>query len=157
MSDIFTLRDPCKCGGSHGYITPRNGQDLAYCSDCGTWQYNVPRTESGRKPRTLATREGLTVAQRAQVLDTYGHACIYCGKRPPEVRLEMEHMIPRELAKKHGVLDDLIDSIHNLAPACPECNSGHRYVAFTSRSVALMVRALSMAAQAAEHRTSGPT
>lgn len=149
MDNTFTLREPCQCGGAHGYITPKNGQDLARCFDCGTWQYNVPRTESGRRQRSLSTREGITPSQRARILDTHGHACIYCGKRPPEVRLELEHMVPRELAEKHGVLDDLIDSVHNLAPACPECNSGQRAVTFNARSVALMVRALGMAAKAA--------
>lgn len=146
MNSTYTLREPCRCGGTTGTVTVKGGQDLLHCTDCGRWQYNQPRTESGRKERTLATREGLTVGQRARVLETHGHACVYCGKRPPEVRLEIEHLIPRALAEKYGMLDELIDSADNLAPACPECNSGQRHAPFTPRRVALIVRALHVAA-----------
>ena len=42
--------------------------------------------------------------------------CQYCGKRPPEIILEVDHIIPRI---KGGT-----DTIENLITACKECNSG---------------------------------
>lgn len=152
MSDTITLTltEPCQCGGISGYITPTGTQDVLRCCTCDKYQKNISRADSGRRRRTLSTREGITPSQRARVLSTHGNACIYCGKRPPEVRPELEHMVPRDLAAKYGLLDDLIDSLHNLAPACPECNSGKRHVAYTARSVAMMVRSLRMAALVAD-------
>jgi 5-methylcytosine-specific restriction endonuclease McrA len=139
------------CRGRNVTVTSTSGQDVVRCIDCDRFSHNAPRTETGRRQRSLSTREGITPSQRARILAVHSNACIYCGKRPPEVRLELEHMIPRELAEQHGLLDDLIDSIHNLAPACPECNSGRRHAQFNANTVALMLRALHLAAQVAEN------
>lgn len=139
------LRAACSCGGETGDIRTKNGQDCVYCTSCGRWQYNAPRIETGRAKRTLATRPGITPAQRAHVLTTHDHACIGCGGRPPHVQLTLEHIISREQADAYGMLDALIDSHWNLAPMCPECNSGHRWV--SEPQVRLMYRCLMMKAQ----------
>lgn len=137
------MRSPCHgCGHEMGKIIERSGQDTVRCARCDRWCYNAPRTETGRKQRSLSTREGITPGQRARILEAFSNACIYCGKRPPEVRLELDHMIPREVAERHGMLDDLIDSEHNLAPACAECNSGRRVLPFGATTVALIYRCL---------------
>jgi len=44
--------------------------------------------------------------------------CQYCGKRPPEVILEIDHILPR----KRGGKDDP----ENLITSCFECNRGKR-------------------------------
>lgn len=103
-----------------------------------------PRLETGRVKRTLATRPGITPSQRARILEKFGHACIGCGGRPPRVELTLEHIISREIAAKYGMLDAPIDSEWNLAPMCPECNSGHRHL--SRPSVELMYRAIQMSA-----------
>lgn len=149
MTD-FALRAACTCGSTTGVIRTQGLQDCVYCAGCHRYQYNAPRTETGRKPRTLATREGITPSMRARILDRHDHACIACGKRPPEVRLEMEHIISREVADDFGLLDELIDSEWNMAPMCAECNSGHRWL--KRPAVRLMYRCLMMAQRAAEDR-----
>lgn len=53
---------------------------------------------------------------RFNILEKYGFKCIYCGRSPPEVCLQLEHINP----KSNGGKD--IES--NFAPACFECNSG---------------------------------
>lgn len=149
-SQVIVMSRPCKYCGSEGdgEIRPSGGQDCVYCCVCGQHSYNASRLETGRKKRTLATREGITPSTRARILDRHHHTCIACGKRPPEVRLELEHIISRKLADEHGVLDELIDSEWNLAPMCPECNSGHRWLPATP--VQLMYRCLMMSRKAAD-------
>lgn len=44
--------------------------------------------------------------------------CVYCGRRPPEVTLEVDHLLPR--AEGGG------DQPENLVTACWDCNRGKR-------------------------------
>lgn len=53
---------------------------------------------------------------RIAVLQRDGYACVYCGRRPPEVVLEADHV----LAAAHGGLD----LSTNLVAACRDCNNG---------------------------------
>lgn len=53
---------------------------------------------------------------RFEVFARDAFACQYCGRRPPEIVLELDHIHPR--AK--GGSDDLL----NLLTACDECNRG---------------------------------
>jgi 5-methylcytosine-specific restriction endonuclease McrA len=46
------------------------------------------------------------------------HTCQYCGRRPPEVKLEVDHRYP----KSKGGLDNL----DNYITACADCNLGKR-------------------------------
>lgn len=139
------LRHQCVCGSTTGMIRERNGQDCVYCDGCSKWLYNAPRTETGRAVRTLASRPAITPSQRAHVMASHDYACVGCGRRAPEVRLELDHIISRELADAYGLLDALIDSHWNLAPMCAECNSGKRWV--SEPQVRLMYRCLMMKAQ----------
>jgi hypothetical protein len=140
----FPLRAPCRCGSLEGTITTTAGQDVMRCAACDRYQYNASRVETGRAVRTLASRPTITPAQRAHVLAVHDHACITCGRRPPEVRLELAHLISRADAERHGFLDALIDSEFNLAPQCVECNSGCRPLG--SAGVRLVYRVLVMKA-----------
>lgn len=140
------LREPCgACGSDIGVIREKNGQDCVYCATCDRWQYNAPRLETGRAERKLSTRPTITPSMKARVLAAHDHACIACGGRAPQVRLELDHILSRELAAAHNLLDALIDSEWNLAPMCAECNSGKRWVA--EPMVRLMYRTLMMKAQ----------
>lgn len=51
---------------------------------------------------------------RWQVFQKYNYTCQYCGKKPPEVQLEVDHVIP----VSQGGSDD----INNLTVACFDCN-----------------------------------
>ena len=151
LEQTITMRAACGCGSDSGSITERSGQDCVYCTGCGQWKYNAPRTETGRKKRSLASREGITPATRARILTRHDHTCIACGARPPDVHLTLEHIISREMADHHGMLDDLIDSEWNLAPMCEECNSGHRWIGHPQ--IRLMYRCLWMSRHVAETPT----
>lgn len=61
---------------------------------------------------------GFTKKLRFEVFKRDGFACVYCGKSPPEVVLECDHIEP----KSKGGMDD----INNLVTACFDCNRGKR-------------------------------
>jgi hypothetical protein len=58
----------------------------------------------------------LTPRVRFQVLQRDGFTCRYCGRRPPEVKLHVDHIVPRA---KGGS-----DHHDNLQAACDTCNRG---------------------------------
>ncbi len=60
----------------------------------------------------------MNLSKRFEVLEKYGFKCRYCGKSPPEVYLELEHIIPKCKGGK--------DTIDNFVPACFNCNRGKR-------------------------------
>jgi 5-methylcytosine-specific restriction endonuclease McrA len=45
----------------------------------------------------------------------YNHTCLCCGRREPEIKLEMDHVIPVVLGGSN--------SIENRQPLCQYCNS----------------------------------
>jgi 5-methylcytosine-specific restriction endonuclease McrA len=53
---------------------------------------------------------------RFAVLERDDFTCQYCGRRPPEVRLEVDHLEPRARGGKDG--------LWNLVTACWDCNRG---------------------------------
>jgi len=55
---------------------------------------------------------------RFKILKKYNFTCQYCGRRAPEVKLEVDHIIP---ISKGGSNDE-----DNLTVACFECNRGKR-------------------------------
>lgn len=58
----------------------------------------------------------ISVRTRFEVFKRDDFACRYCGKKSPEVILEVDHIVP----KAEGGSDDPI----NLATSCWACNSG---------------------------------
>lgn len=58
----------------------------------------------------------ITKKIRFEVFKRDGFQCAYCGKTPPEVALEVDHIEP----KSKGGSDD----INNLVTACFDCNRG---------------------------------
>lgn len=53
---------------------------------------------------------------RFEVLRRDGFACHYCGRKPPEVELTIDHITPSALGGK--------DAPDNLRTACVDCNAG---------------------------------
>jgi len=129
-------------------ISNRGPHLRADCPKCDRFIKFVGKIDAGVEPRTLASRPGITPAQRARVYAKSDHTCVGCGGRPPTIELTIEHLIPREVAYKHGLLDDLIDHELNLVAMCEECNSGRRWV--SQPQVALMYRCLQLAARQTE-------
>jgi len=60
----------------------------------------------------------LNLKERFNILEKFGYKCVYCGRSPPEVTLQLEHINPKS---KGGINDDL-----NFVPACRDCNLGKR-------------------------------
>lgn len=59
---------------------------------------------------------GLSKRIRFEVFKRDKFACQYCGRRPPEVMLEVDHVVPR--------VEGGTDEIGNLTTACLPCNRG---------------------------------
>lgn len=59
---------------------------------------------------------GLTPRIRFQVLQRDGFTCQYCGRRPPAVRLHVDHIVPKSRGGS--------DNPDNLQAACTRCNHG---------------------------------
>ena len=55
---------------------------------------------------------------RFEVFQRDGFTCQYCGRKPPEVVLEVDHIMPRS---KNGS-----DDMENLITSCFDCNRGKR-------------------------------
>lgn len=62
------------------------------------------------------TRRSLSKKVRFEVFKRDSFACQYCGRTPPVVVLEVDHIIP--------VASDGCDSEDNLITACFDCNRG---------------------------------
>lgn len=70
-----------------------------------------------KEDQTTNSRTGsLPVSIRFKVLKRDNFMCAYCGRRPPEVELQVDHVMPRS---KGGS-----DNLDNLTTACSDCNLG---------------------------------
>ena len=120
--ELHDLRKPCvKCGGAQGRITTAGGQDCVYCL-CGEFQYNAPKTETGRKQRSVSTvHEALRSKDRARILMRANGRCEMCGCRRD---LTAGHLLSVVRGLELGMTDAQINSDENLAAMCPECNLG---------------------------------
>lgn len=76
----------------------------------------VPETRRQAPPSRHS--RGISPSVRFLVLQRDGFACTYCGRRPPEVQLEIDHIIAYT---KDGANDPV-----NYTTACRECNAGKR-------------------------------
>lgn len=63
-------------------------------------------------------RETISKSLRFAVLDRDRFRCHYCGRRPPEVQLEIDHVLP---ISRGGAT-----TMTNLVSACKDCNRGKR-------------------------------
>jgi len=68
------------------------------------------------QPDTMEVVMAIRKGKRFDVFTRDGFTCQYCGRRPPEVILEVDHIQP---ASKGGDDEDL-----NLVTSCWECNRG---------------------------------
>lgn len=61
-------------------------------------------------------RHGIPLTVRFQVLQRCNFTCTYCGRRPPEVVLQVDHIL--------AVANGGTNRPSNLTAACRECNLG---------------------------------
>jgi len=80
-------------------------------------EYSIHTTFAGDKPSKAARKRGEVSPKRKwHVLARDSFTCTYCGRKPPEVALHVDHKV----SVKDGGSDDL----DNLVTACDECNLG---------------------------------
>lgn len=125
----FLMRKPCtKCGGQQGRIETRGGQDCVYCLGCvpGTYQYNAPRPETGRKERSMETiHAGLGTAKRARILVRANTRCELCGHTATaEYPLHVGHLLSVKDGMALGLTETDLNDDENLAALCMACNLG---------------------------------
>lgn len=125
---MIVMRDPCmRCSGTSGRIETKGGQDCVYCA-CGKFQYNAPKTETGRKVRTVSTtHEAISPKQRSRVIERANCHCERCGKSAAAsvTGLQVGHILSVEEGHAQGLPDSIINSDENLIAECDECNLGH--------------------------------
>ena len=63
-------------------------------------------------------RKGIGNSKRFKVFERDGYQCRYCGMRPPEVVLHVDHFIP--VIKGGG------NEMDNLLTSCSQCNQGKK-------------------------------
>lgn len=64
----------------------------------------------------LETVRKISKSLRFDVFQRDNHTCQYCGRKPPQVTLVIDHLVP---VSKGGT-----DDINNLVTSCDDCNSG---------------------------------
>lgn len=124
-ADSFAMRAPCSaCRGTEGRVEVRGGQDCVFCL-CGKHQYNAPKTETGRKPRSVqTTHEAVKPKCRARVLERATGRCEICGKPASTCVLHVGHLVSVNDGVRLGLTEAEINSDENLAAMCDECNLG---------------------------------
>ena len=85
----------------------------------------------------LSTRKPLSKRVRFEVFKRDGFRCAYCGRHPPDVLLEVDHIIP---VCEGG--DDVDD---NLTSACFDCNRGKAGIPLSSVPKSLPEKAAEVA------------
>lgn len=141
------MRMPCKnnsCGAYIGVIRTRNGQDCVFCKECGTYQYNAPKTETGREVRsTQTTHAGIKQKTRARIIARANGRCEFCGKPGSDCAtgLHVEHLIPVVYGLNAGLSDAELNHEENLAAFCDECNLGKGFEPVPLRFAVTLFRA----------------
>lgn len=117
------LRKPCvRCGEVRGRIEPTNGQDVLRCLN-GHFQYNAPKTETGREVRSISSVRHTAPSQRYRLLERAHGKCELCSS---PFDLHIAHF----LSIKDGfdfLTDVQIESDENKAVLCAECNLGESH------------------------------
>ena len=123
--DSYEMRAPCRyCHELAGRIVGRSGQDCVYCLRCDRWQYNAPRTETGRKQRTVRTvHDDIKPSVRFKVLQRARGHCEMpgCGATGD---LHIAHLLSVKDGFEAGIPEAQLNGPANLCALCPECNLG---------------------------------
>jgi hypothetical protein len=80
-------------------------------------EYSIHATFATGRPSKTSSRPGeVSPKRRWQVLVRDGFTCVYCGRKPPDVILQVDHKVSRN--------DDGTGDLENLVTACDKCNVG---------------------------------
>ena len=125
----FKMRHPCKyeeCLHPYGHIVEQGTQDCVYCDACGKYQYNAPRTDTGKKVRSIkATHDLLSLKTRNRIFERAGLRCEMCGASVANgASLHVGHLLSVADGHSAGLTDQQINNQDNLAALCDACNLG---------------------------------
>jgi hypothetical protein len=136
----YRMRAPCRfCGSTSGRVDTRGVQDCVFC-ECGKFQYNAPRVETGRAVRTVTTvHNGISPKQRARVFMRDGKACAICHSY--DKPLHVGHLLSVAVGMDCGLTDAELNDDENLAALCDECNLGLKERPVPLRLAAAILRA----------------
>lgn len=119
------LRKPCaECGHDRGVIRAKGQQDCVFCAKCDRYQYNAPRTETGKRTRSVTTvHNGIRPKQRARILERAHCRCEICHQART---LHVGHILDVDNGLKLGIqlTERQLNSDENLIAHCEECNLG---------------------------------
>ncbi len=120
-----TLREKCsRCGGTTGYIRPTNQQLCLYCTECGKFQYNAPKSEVGLAPESVQSTT-IPPALRYLVGERAHWRCEFCGRANDDSpRMDVGHLLSRKDCQEANIPTRFVDVLDNLAWLCAECNAG---------------------------------
>ena len=136
------MRSPCsKCGSTLGTIKPTGVQDCVYC-DCGKFQYNAPRVETGKEVRSVQTTHKLiTPAVRAKVLLRASGRCELCGRTETSAAgMHVGHILSVEHGMAQGLTEVELNAETNLCALCAECNIGMGSINLPIRLIVAMLK-----------------
>jgi 5-methylcytosine-specific restriction endonuclease McrA len=126
-TEPYKMREPCRgCGCEFGTVTETGAQDVVRCLDCKRFCYNAPRTETGKKTRTVQTvHESIKPKQRARIIEAATGRCQLCGKGPESgAAMHVSHLVSVKQGLESGLTELELNSDENLVCACDECNLG---------------------------------
>jgi hypothetical protein len=119
----YKMRAPCsQCGCEFGILRTVGFQDTVKCHQCGLFQYNAPRKETGKPQLHVPMREKISPSLRAEVLTRSGCACELCHRMG--IPLTVAHLLSLEAGRAAGLSEDELNSEENLSAMCEACNSG---------------------------------
>lgn len=120
----YAPRSPCtRCGCAQAFIAPSGGQDVVRCWDCGGAMYCAPKTETGKRTRSVSTvHRGIRPHVRARILARATGRCEMCGARGGV--MHVGHLIAVAVGLNVGMTDRELNDDENLAALCEECNLG---------------------------------
>ena len=79
-------------------------------------EYSIFAPFPGSKPSKPQRPGDISPKRRGDVFERDKRTCVYCGRKPPEVVLHVDHRV--------SVKDGGTDELDNLITACEDCNLG---------------------------------
>jgi 5-methylcytosine-specific restriction endonuclease McrA len=70
---------------------------------------------TNRRARKNGNGGRITASDRRWLMEFYEHTCLCCGRREPEIQLELDHVVPLAIGGHNA--------IENAQPLCKMCNS----------------------------------
>lgn len=93
-----------------------NWEKVGACHYTECREYSIHGTFAAGKPSGTARRTDIIPQLRWRVLARDSFTCVYCGRKPPDVALHVDHKV--------SVNDGGTNELENLVTSCNECNSG---------------------------------